>query len=295
MQLLLDTDKKELKSHGTYGFPVSISYEQLSRYERKSFSWHWHKEIELTLILQGEMNYQINDSVYHLKAGEGLFCNSNALHTGFSYHDSDCIYLSTTFHPRFLFGYEGSILHSKYVKPLLDSSLDSLVFSPQLPWQEEILGELKHIRRLSLAPSLSFEWEIQQSLSLIWGKLWENTACDQETQDLSALKHMERLKKILSYLQEHYMEKLTLADISAQVNICPSECCRFFKKYMKESLFAYLLAFRIEKSLPLLSDPHLSITEISNQVGFASSSYYTKIFREQMGCSPSQYRLKSCK
>ena len=78
MQLLLDTDKKELKSHGTYGFPVSISYEQLSRYERKSFSWHWHKEIELTLILQGEMNYQINDSVYHLKAGEGLFCNSNA-------------------------------------------------------------------------------------------------------------------------------------------------------------------------------------------------------------------------
>lgn len=155
MQLLLDTDKKELKSHGTYGFPVSISYEQLSRYERKSFSWHWHKEIELTLILQGEMNYQINDSVYHLKAGEGLFCNSNALHTGFSYHDSDCIYLSTTFHPRFLFGYEGSILHSKYVKPLLDSSLDSLVFSPQLPWQEEILGELEHIRRLSLAPSLS--------------------------------------------------------------------------------------------------------------------------------------------
>ena len=74
------------------------------------------------------------------------------------------------------------------------------------------------------------------------------------------------------------MEKLTLADISAQVNICPSECCRFFKKYMKESLFAYLLAFRIEKSLPLLSDPHLSITEISNQVGFASSSLLYKDF-----------------
>ena len=49
MQLQLDNNKKELKSHGTYAFPVNVSYEQLSRYERKSFLWHWHKEIELTL------------------------------------------------------------------------------------------------------------------------------------------------------------------------------------------------------------------------------------------------------
>ena len=101
MQLQLDNNKKELKSHGTYAFPVNVSYEQLSRYERKSFLWHWHKEIELTILLQGEMQYQVNDTIYHLQAGEGLFCNSNRLHTGSSCHDSDCIYISTTFHPAF--------------------------------------------------------------------------------------------------------------------------------------------------------------------------------------------------
>ena len=73
MQLQLDNNKKELKSHGTYAFPVNVSYEQLSRYERKSFLWHWHKEIELTILLQGEMQYQVNDTIYHLQAGEGLF------------------------------------------------------------------------------------------------------------------------------------------------------------------------------------------------------------------------------
>ena len=72
MQLQLDNNKKELKSHGTYAFPVNVSYEQLSRYERKSFLWHWHKEIELTILLQGEMQYQVNDTIYHLQAGEGL-------------------------------------------------------------------------------------------------------------------------------------------------------------------------------------------------------------------------------
>ena len=68
MQLQLDNNKKELKSHGTYAFPVNVSYEQLSRYERKSFLWHWHKEIELTILLQGEMQYQVNDTIYHLQA-----------------------------------------------------------------------------------------------------------------------------------------------------------------------------------------------------------------------------------
>ena len=48
MQIRMDKENRELKAHGSYEFPVNISYEQLSRYERGSFSWHWHPEIELT-------------------------------------------------------------------------------------------------------------------------------------------------------------------------------------------------------------------------------------------------------
>ena len=140
MQLQLDNNKKELKSHGTYAFPVNVSYEQLSRYERKSFLWHWHKEIELTILLQGEMQYQVNDTIYHLQAGEGLFCNSNRLHTGSSCHDSDCIYISTTFHPRFLYGYEDSVIQNKYLNTITKHpGLHSLAFSPDIPWQKEVL------------------------------------------------------------------------------------------------------------------------------------------------------------
>ena len=42
MQIRMDKENRELKAHGSYEFPVNISYEQLSRYERGSFSWHWH-------------------------------------------------------------------------------------------------------------------------------------------------------------------------------------------------------------------------------------------------------------
>ena len=159
MQLQLDNNKKELKSHGTYAFPVNVSYEQLSRYERKSFLWHWHKEIELTILLQGEMQYQVNDTIYHLQAGEGLFCNSNRLHTGSSCHDSDCIYISTTFHPRFLYGYEDSVIQNKYLNTITKHpGLHSLVFSPDIPWQKEVLDELSAIWMLSKQPPPLMRW-----------------------------------------------------------------------------------------------------------------------------------------
>lgn len=294
MQLHLDTNKKELKAHGTYAFPVNISFEQLSRYERKSFLWHWHREIELTLLLQGEMLYQVNDTVYHLRKGDGLFCNSNALHTGSSCNDSDCTYISVTFHPRFLYGYENSLLQTKYINKITeDSSLSGLSLSSSVPWQAEILQQLAALHQLALSPDPSYELQIQLLLSRIWLVLWENAAFGSQETDQGIQKNTDRVKKILIYLQNHYTEKITLADIAAEANICQSECCRFFKKHMKESLFEYLLSYRIEKSLPLLAEGKMPITEIASRTGFSSSSYYTKVFRKRMGCTPSQYQINN--
>ena len=102
MQLALRGDGREMKSHGDYGFPLLISLEHLSAYEMSSFACHWHPELEFTLILKGEILYQINDHTYRLKAGEGVFCNSNMLHTGRRAGSSDCTYLSVTVKPSLL-------------------------------------------------------------------------------------------------------------------------------------------------------------------------------------------------
>ena len=89
MQLKIDYEQKELKPHGSYEFPVLISYERLSYFDTKEFLWHWHPEIELTLVLEGDIAYRVNDNLYHLTAGEGLFCNTNVLHTGKRLNEED--------------------------------------------------------------------------------------------------------------------------------------------------------------------------------------------------------------
>ncbi len=102
-------------------------------------------------------------------------------------------------------------------------------------------------------------------------------------------KHLARLKEILSYIQDHYTQEITLDEIADHVNICKSECCRFFKKYMKMTIFEYILFLRIQNSLPLLRAGE-SVTKIAGLTGFSTSAYYGQIFKRYMGCSPSRYR-----
>ena len=291
MQLRLDKENRELKSHGRYEFPVNVSYEQLSRYERGSFSWHWHPEIELTFVLSGQIEYQINGKSYTLKEGDGIFCNTNALHTGHMIDGMDCIYISTTFAPRFLYGFSNSIIQTRYVDPVLtDVQLASVVFSPDGDWQSRILKDMHRIYDLSLSEPAAFEMEIQKILLSIWIELYRHASFSGESQNTAAARDVERLRILLDYIHRHYMEHLTLEELSAQIHICRSECCRFFKKCMNESLFDYLLDYRIEKSLPLLGEHHLSVTETAELTGFSSPEYFAKVFREQMGCTPSFYR-----
>src|SRR5699024_6417577 len=103
------------------------------------------------------------------------------------------------------------------------------------------------------------------------------------------VRELERLRRIVTFIHGHYMEHISLEDISGCVNMCKSECCRLFKRNMNQPLFDYLLHYRIRQSIPLLVQGKDSITDISLQCGFSSPSYYTKLFRKFMGCTPREY------
>lgn len=290
MQLKIDHEQKELKPHGSYEFPVLISYERLSYFDTKEFLWHWHPEIELTLVLEGDIAYRVNDNLYHLKAGEGLFCNTNVLHTGKRLNEEDCSYLSITFHPRFLYGYSSSIMQSKYMSHILKSpSLSSIRFTPETGWQKKVLKKLEKIRKLEVKQGPSMELQIQVVLLKIWRQIYEHMKTDDMTGTENG-RDTERIRKIMEYMQEHYAEKITLEDLADQVHLCKSESCRLFKRYMNESMFEYLLDYRIERSLELLRQSGLDVTGVAGQVGFGDPGYYARIFKRKMGCTPLEYR-----
>ena len=288
-QIHTTENKKELKKHGNYSFPVAVNLESITTYEGGGFLWHWHPEIELTLVKSGIMKYFINDSSYILKEGEGLFGNSNTLHSGSMVDENNCEYISITFHPRFIYGYEGSLIQSKYTDFITGNpQWSSLSLTPEIEWQKEVLSSIEKIYTLYQKSDNDYEFEIHLILCHIWQKLYHYYK-ELPAEDLQGTEHTDRLRLILTFIHDHYAEQLSLDDIAQNVNICKSECCRFFKKHMNMTLFEYLMYYRIRKSLPLLKKG-ISITKISGMVGFSNPCYYGKIFKRYMNCSPTQYK-----
>ncbi|MDL2302593.1 AraC family transcriptional regulator [Lachnospiraceae bacterium OttesenSCG-928-D06] len=291
MQLQTNNIKKELKLHGSLDFPVLVSYECLSAYEGGSFLWHWHPEIEITLVLKGEMHYLVNDMSYHLKTGDGLFCNRNALHSAEMICQQDCEYLSLTFHPKIIYGFEGSLLHAQFISPILEQeSFCSLHIPANQPRYHTLLSALSQINQIASAPETpGAELALQIQISTIWLSLYQVFLSAPQTSSIKNTDIM-RLKIILAFIQENYREKITLEEIASSVHICKSECCRFFKRHMKMTLFDYLLSYRVQKSLVFLENPNISITEIAANCGFSDACYYAKVFKKYVGCSPKKFR-----
>lgn len=242
IRIITNEHQEELKEHGTYEFPVLVSDEALSRFYTGSFQWHWHTEIELTLFTEGTMVYQINDRIFRPRAGQALFGNSNTMHTGRMEDGHDCKYISITFHPRLLYGYQGSRIASRYTQPLMESAaLPAVCFDLSEEWHREVIRLLEDIIRIDGLRYHTYEMDIQMDLCCFWKLLYLHCLPVQEPAHSAGMKNQERIRQMLSFIHENYQSDITLDDISRHIHICKSECCRVFKGYMKESLFEYLL------------------------------------------------------
>lgn len=279
--------------HGNYGFPLETSYDSLSMFEHGFLDCHWHPEFEFSVILDGMMEYQVNDTVYTAEKGCGIFANSNSLHTARAYKGQDCSYFAVIFHPVLIFGHETSAIKNIYVDPIAQSpQFSSLYLNPENDRQKQIIDFLWDISSLHQEQPTCYELQIKSKLCELWAALYQEIQLMQGKSPSSS-KNVPRLKEALNYIHNNYRENLTLEDIAAACNISKSEVCRFFKRMMRQTCFEYLLRYRIQKSIPLLLGNVQNITEISEAVGFSNSSYYAEIFRRYMLCSPTEYRKKS--
>ena len=102
----------------------------------------------------------------------------------------------------------------------------------------------------------------------------------------------ERIQIMLSYIHQHYNEKLTLEQIAEAAMVSKRECLRCFQTCIQKPPFAYLIDYRIQMAERLLTSSSLTVTQIALETGFNNSAYFTKIFKELRGITPSQYRSR---
>ena len=289
MQIITNQFQKELKQHGNEQFPFLVSYQKLSEYESGSFMWHWHPEIEITYVQKGTMYYKVNHMVYHLKEGDIVFNNSGALHSGTMENQKDCAYIPVTFDSRLIYGFFQSTVNSKYVDPVIqDSMLPAICIDQSEPWHKPFREYLLRIIDLDEKKPDFYELDITICLQSMWRLLLEHITYEPQASRENSLEY-DRIKKILSYIEENYQNKITLNDIAGHIHLCESECTRLFKRHMNTTLFAFLQEYRIERSLEFLQDDQ-PVSAVADKAGFSDPNYYSKVFAKIKGCSPREYR-----
>jgi AraC-like DNA-binding protein/quercetin dioxygenase-like cupin family protein len=96
--------------------------------------------------------------------------------------------------------------------------------------------------------------------------------------------------KVISYIEQHYTEPITLNELAQQANLSVNQFLRVFKTATGHTPIDYLIRLRVLKAGQLLQRNEVSVTQASYQVGFSDSNYFSKQFKRILGKSPQAYR-----
>ena len=277
----INENKMETTSHKTDDFPVAI-YETILKKNILGFvDWHWHSEIQFCYVTAGRVRFCVNSFSAVVEKDGGIFINSGALHMAEPMTD-DAAYICIDASSEII---GCGAIGKKYVLPYInDPSFAFEIFDED---GRAVIDRLKRAHDVSAERSFGYEIEVASLLSMCWKDMLQNrtpaAVCENET--------YERLKSILTYIHDHYSEKISLSGLAEEIHLCPSECCRYFKKRMNRTIFEYITDYRIKKRTnDIINEPEMSISRIAYEYGFGSTSYYIEKFKSKTGTTPLAYR-----
>ncbi len=102
--------------------------------------------------------------------------------------------------------------------------------------------------------------------------------------------HGDRFAEVINYINNNYTEELTVDEIAKRFGLSKFYFSRLFKQYSHYAFNDYISFRRIKAAELLLADQTLSITDVAFQSGFSSLSTFSRAFRDQKNCTPSEYR-----
>lgn len=106
--------------------------------------------------------------------------------------------------------------------------------------------------------------------------------------------YLPMVKRVKKYIEENYQDmQLRFSAFAEENNISLSYLSKLFKNETGMSCIDYLIQYRIQQSLALLSVTNLKICDISDRVGYSSQHYYCEAFKKVMGMAPSEYRRRN--
>ncbi|WP_282940059.1 AraC family transcriptional regulator [Paenibacillus sp. RC67] len=251
--------------------------------------WHYHKEVELLAILQGDLDVYTKNTALTLHDGDVFILGSSQLHRSdrstaplryVVLQVNLAQYLDQSTLP-FLHGF------SELTNPLDDLNY---IFSNYPDARREAHHLILHIFEEMQGKRRGYEMAIAIAVKSLMLLLVRNDKQGllKGSEDIEII----RLKPVLNYVDAHIGEKITVHDVCSLLNLSYHYFVKYFKKVMGVTFVDYVNFKRIKMAECMLLTQDLSIVEVGCSVGIPNVAQFYKMFKRYNPCSPKEFRSR---
>ncbi|MEF2244831.1 MULTISPECIES: helix-turn-helix domain-containing protein [unclassified Paenibacillus] len=267
---------------------LSIRIFRTKRAGGNYINWHYHKQLELLLIIEGELDVSIAEETYPLNEGDIVLIGASELHRDRTLHS--CDYIVLQFELENFFDHS-SISYLKYFSEThMPLSKANYIFR-QYPEVKKaasqlIMQILEETQLKKPGYELAVSIHIKQLLLLLLRNDNRQVLLEQDNFD------KVRLKPVLDYIDQHLHDRISVEEVCKIANMSYYYFVKYFKKTLGLSFTEYVNYRKVKSAERLLLTKDLSIAEVSDRVGMPNMAHFYKMFKKYNDCSPKQFQSK---
>lgn len=279
----------ETKTHGKKEFPFTVYNGNIPKYIH-SFPLHWHDEMEIISVTEGQGIVTVQSARYDVSCGDIMIIPPQTVH---AIERKDCCtmqYFNILFSLSML-DVADDICRKKYFEPLYRNELTPIIYIPKDSEPNKRISPYISNLIENRHSSSGNELLIKSALFAALYHIIEFAT--PSSNEKSADGNYDKLKKLLLYVRRHYGERISIKTAADICGYSESHFMRIFKNMTGQSFTEYLIEFRLNAAANAIAITSDKIIDVAYNCGFENLSYFSRAFLNKYGVTPSQYRKQS--
>lgn len=248
----------------------------------KYVAMHWHDRIELLLVLKGKIHVYVGREEYVLEEKDLLLINSNEVHGVESDQENKLllIQIPIRFIKRFYSNIENESFHCQSFHSIDQQSYNKI---------RSLIAELMLVVKRK---EDNYEIKVHSLLLDVVYQLVTHFKVEKKNIIINTEKDIERMNRLTNYIQQHYMNPITLQELADTEELTAPYLSRYFQHHMGQSFIKYINGIRLEHAVRFLLETDQPIIQIALECGFPNLNSFHKLFKDTFHTTPHQYRKK---
>lgn len=283
-------DTKERRQHSSTLLPYSTYECRIPEYFI-NVPMHWHSEFEINLVLKGTAEFVFNDEKYIVKEGDILILPPDILHAVYPIDNQELAYDALVFNKLMLGTGSNDRSSAECILPIVNGTSKITILLPRdLPNHNEFEECAKRIFACAKKNHPRYDLLLKSELLHFFFLLEDNGNLIHH--EASEISYSAIIRPSLEYMNEHFVENITIEQLAQQIHLSKSYFMWCFKKAVGIGAIEYLTQLRLREARNLLISSQISISDVAYQCGYGNLSNFNRQFKKLVGCTPNEYRKK---